>query len=148
MKPCVVALFFLTSLFVVSCKKVVEHNPALGIADAPSICIIENSNTSVGFLHAMESWLQKEGIEYSVLPHFTAPDACVWTLTYRGWWEWKEQMHLSEAEIHAYHDGQEAGHEKYMLGRIKDEEFEEGAVKIHRMMDMLFGKAVHYEPTD
>lgn len=145
MKRCLV-FSILTALFLTAgCGKfdVINH-PAEGISQAPKICIIDNPQTRDGFIQAMQSWLAKEGISYSILPAGTDAADCEWSLRYVGKWSWDLALFLSDAEITAYRSGKQVGNERLIVGQWDSNKFEKGEVRIHKMMDMLFSKANHY----
>lgn len=123
----------------------VINDPAKGIDQAKNICIIKDGKTREGFCSAMESWLSKEGIKYSILPVGTDVEKCEWTLKYYGLWSWDLALFLSDAEITAFREGKLVGREKLRVGQWDAHKFEKGEVRIHKMMDMLFSKADHYK---
>lgn len=123
----------------------VINEPAKGISQAHNICIIKDGKTREGFSAAMESWLSKEGIKYSVLPVGSDVEICDWSLKYYGLWSWDLALFLSDAEITAFREGKLVGREKLRVGQWDAHKFEKGEVRIHKMMDMLFSKTDHYK---
>ncbi len=125
------------------------HHPATGVSTAPFMCVVENANTQAGFLNAIETWFKKQEIAYQLKPHHTRIDSCEWTIAYRGWWEWEEDTYyLSDAEIFVHRNGEQVGQEILLMGTSDETRFEEGELRIHKLMDMLYGKEMHYTPTE
>lgn len=135
----------LVILLLTGCGKfTVVNDPASGIDKAPKVCIIKDPETREGFLQAMQSWLNKEGIANEVLmPGATSSD-CEWVLRYYGKWSWDLALFLADAEITAFHDGKQVGRENLVVGQWDAHKFEKGEDRIHKMMDMLFSKVDHY----
>ena len=148
--PRIMAIGLLCLLMLAGCRKTVMiHDPAEGISTAPVMCLVENANTPAGFLHAIEGWFEKQDIAYELKPHHTETDSCEWTITYTGWWEWEnDTYYLSDAEIFAHRNGVQVGRETLLMGRSDKTRFEDGEQRIHKLMDMLYGRALHYTPTE
>lgn len=145
MKSSILFTTLLSLLILTGCGKMdVVNQPAIGIAEAPKICIIESPQVRQGFIQAIQSWLTKEGIAYQVLPANSDIEECEWALRYYGLWSWDLALFLSNAEITAYHNGKQVGQEKLIVGQWDANKFEKGEIRIHKMMDMLYSKASHY----
>ncbi|MFW5498974.1 MULTISPECIES: Sbal_3080 family lipoprotein [unclassified Maridesulfovibrio] len=114
------------------------------LLQAEKVCIVNHPDTREGFEAALKQWLTKENINNQVIPASSRSDACEWVLRYYGYWSWDMALFLSDAEIRAYHDGNEAGEVKLRVGQWDSHKFESGEKRIGKMMDMLSGKADHY----
>lgn len=134
-------LFFVLA----GCGKIhTSHHAAPGINQAPQICIIEHSKTRESFLHAMESWLDRERISHKRLVSTASVDTCPWVLTYYGRWSWDLAIFLADAKITAWQQGKLAGTVSLKVGQWDTYKFEDGEVRVHKLMDMLFAKTNEY----
>lgn len=123
----------------------VVNRPPQGIAEAPQICIVQDPSTKDGFRDAIQSWLDKEGIESEVLPPRAPLSTCPWMLTYYGRWSWDVAIFLSDARITAYKDEKYAGEVALKVGQWDAYKFEDGEKRIHKMMDLLYSKVDKFQ---
>ena len=101
MRTCLVCLLLVVALLSGGCAITHDYKSALGIKEATTINIIENSDTQDCFLDAMKSWLDTNGYKYNVLPQ-NGDKNHGWVLTYTGHWNWDWALFLAKATINAF----------------------------------------------
>ena len=135
----------LITVVVSGCGKFdITHRAAEEALNAQSICIIKDEETREGFLEAVESWMERRNIQYTIIPDNSQVNSCEWCLEYYGRWSWDIAIFLSDSKIRLFHDGNEAGYVSIRVGQWDAYKFEDGEVRIHKMLDMLFGKESYY----
>ncbi|MFW5498799.1 MULTISPECIES: Sbal_3080 family lipoprotein [unclassified Maridesulfovibrio] len=123
----------------------VVNEPVPDILQAEKVCIVVHDDTRELFKTTLKEWMREQGITPDIYPQDTSVDICEWSLTYEGRWSWMVGLYLADAKITAYRDGSEAGRAWLDIGKWDGYKWEDGKVRIYKLMDMLSGKVDHYE---
>jgi len=112
------------------------------------VVIVNDKDTRDGFQDTMESWLQINNYNYTILPDGSKHDLNKLTLEYEGHWGWDLALYLKNAEINAFQNGQRVGEVKFKVPYTANpNKFGDGAERIGYMMDTLFGQITADEAT-
>lgn len=136
-------LIFLIAFTLAGCAgpKYIAADINSSITDSEDkILIINHSKTRAGFQKAMSAWLEKNDKEFEVLPASASHDPDFLTLEYIGRWSWDLGLFLSDANIKAYHGGQQVGAVQFLApNSFNFSKYGNAKERIGYMMDVLFG---------
>ncbi len=112
------------------------------------VVVIKDLETKIGFLHAIESWLEKHKYNYTVASDGSKHNPDKLTLEYSGIWRWDLAIFLNDAEIEAFRNGQRVGEAKYTApNNLNMKKYSDAEERINYLMDVLFGEIEANEAT-
>lgn len=116
--------------------------------DFGEVVIIKDLETKIGFLHAIESWLEKHKYNYTIAGDDSKHDLDKLTLEYTGIWRWDLAIFLNKAEIEAFHNGQRVGESEYIApNNLNMNKYCNAEERIYYLMDIIFGEISANEAT-
>jgi hypothetical protein len=135
------AFLFLIISLAAGCAGPKYNGSVIEDVGSVEIVIINDIETRSGFQNAMVDWLFSHKYKFAIVPDGSEHDLDKLSLEYVGLWSWDFAIFLADARITAYHKGQKVGEVTYKASNnFNANKFGDGAKRVKRMMDVLFGK--------